>query len=171
VIDSVARTALSLNGTRLRQYSSRQHFASNLLLLPLRIAVSKVAMKSVMTASASFRPARTEMTSELGLVYFLVRAASRKTVKVWPVSLGLYRVAEVCVPRARPHLQAACPASRVVWRGARVVANATADAAFRRAVQNPVCASGQPSPVDVGRTPARSHRTAPCLHRLPAQRQ
>jgi len=29
------------------------------------------------------------MMSELGLVYFLVRAASRKTVKVWPVSLGL----------------------------------------------------------------------------------
>lgn len=28
--------------------------------------------------------------SELGFVYFLVRAASRKTVKVWPVSLGLH---------------------------------------------------------------------------------
>jgi hypothetical protein len=51
-------------------------------------------MKSVMTASASCRPARTEMMSELGLVYFLVRAASRKTVKVWPVSLGLHRASE-----------------------------------------------------------------------------
>lgn len=29
------------------------------------------------------------MMSELGLVYFLARAASRKTVKVWLVSLGL----------------------------------------------------------------------------------
>jgi hypothetical protein len=46
------------------------------------MAVSNVATKSVMTASASCRPARTEMMSELGFVYFLVRAASRKTVKV-----------------------------------------------------------------------------------------
>lgn len=53
-----------------------------LLLRPLRITVSRVAMKSVMTASASCRPARTEMMSELGFVYFLVRAASRKAVKV-----------------------------------------------------------------------------------------
>jgi hypothetical protein len=60
----------------------------NILLRPLRIVVSKVAMKSVMTVSASCSPARTEMTSELGLVYFFARAASRKTVKVWPVSLG-----------------------------------------------------------------------------------
>lgn len=43
-------------------------------------------MKSVMTASASCRPARTEIISELGLVYFFVKAASKKTVKVWPVS-------------------------------------------------------------------------------------
>ena len=43
-------------------------------------------MKSVMTASASCRPARTEIISELGFVYFFVKAASRKTVKVWPVS-------------------------------------------------------------------------------------
>jgi hypothetical protein len=119
-----------------------QHRASYLLLLPLRMAVSKVAIKSVMTASASFKPARTEMTSELGLVYFLVRAASRKTVKVWPVSLGLYRMAAVCVPRARPRLRGASPALHVVWRGARVVASAIGDAAFRRAVQSPVCASG-----------------------------
>lgn len=47
---------------------------------------SSVAMKSVMTVSALCRPARTEMMSELGLVYFLARAASRKTVKVWRVS-------------------------------------------------------------------------------------
>lgn len=53
---------------------------------PVRITVSSVAMQSVMTASASCRPARTEMMSELGFVYFLVKAASRKTVKVWPVS-------------------------------------------------------------------------------------
>jgi hypothetical protein len=43
-------------------------------------------MKSVMTVSALCKPARTEMMSELGLVYFLARAASRKTVKVWRVS-------------------------------------------------------------------------------------
>jgi hypothetical protein len=47
---------------------------------------SSMAMKSVMTVSALCRPARTEMMSELGLVYFLARAASRKTVKVWRVS-------------------------------------------------------------------------------------
>lgn len=62
-----------------------------ILLLPLRITVSRVAIKSVMTASASCRPASTEMISELGFVYFLVRAASRKTVKVWPVSPRLRR--------------------------------------------------------------------------------
>jgi hypothetical protein len=66
----------------------QQQVVYHILLLPLRIAVSSVAIKSVITASASFSPARTEMTSELGFVYFLVRAASRKTVKVWPVSLG-----------------------------------------------------------------------------------
>lgn len=54
---------------------------------PVRITVSNEAMKSVMTASASCRPARTEMMSELGFVYFLVKAASKKTVKVWLVSL------------------------------------------------------------------------------------
>jgi hypothetical protein len=43
-------------------------------------------MKSVMTVSALFRPARTAMMSELGLVYFLVKAASKKAVKVWLVS-------------------------------------------------------------------------------------
>jgi hypothetical protein len=74
VMDSVVRTALSRNGT----------------LLPLRITVSRAATKSDMTASASFRPASTAMMSELGLVYFLVRAASRNTVKVWPVSQRLY---------------------------------------------------------------------------------
>ena len=67
--------------------SSRLH----LLLRPLRITVSKVAMKSVMTASALCRPARTEMMSELGFVYFLARAASRKMVKVWLVSQRSYR--------------------------------------------------------------------------------
>ena len=46
------------------------------------MAVSSVATKSVMTASASLRPVRTDIMSELGLVYFLARAASRKTVKV-----------------------------------------------------------------------------------------
>jgi len=68
--------------------SPQQQIMSHILLLPLRIAVSSVAIKSVITTSASFSPASTEMTSELGFVYFLVRAASRKTVKVWPVSLG-----------------------------------------------------------------------------------
>jgi hypothetical protein len=85
VIDSVARIALSRSGTTLRQCvpgSAR----SNVLLLPERMTVSKVATKSVMTASALSRPARTDIMSELGFVYFLVRAASRKTVKVWPVS-------------------------------------------------------------------------------------
>lgn len=58
----------------------------HILLRPLRIAVSRVATNSVMTWSASCRPASTEMMSELGLVYFLPRAASRKTVKVYAVS-------------------------------------------------------------------------------------
>jgi hypothetical protein len=44
--------------------------------------VSKEATKSDMTASASRKPVRTEMMSELGFVYFLLRAAPRKTVKV-----------------------------------------------------------------------------------------
>lgn len=62
------------------------HAHSSLRVRPLRITVSRVAMKSVMTASASCKPARTEMMSELGFVYFFVKAASRKTVKVWLVS-------------------------------------------------------------------------------------
>lgn len=78
----------------------------HILLRPLRIDVSSVATKSVMTASASLRPASTEMTSELGLVYFLVRAASRKTVRVWSVSLELLRRAAACVPRARSRRRA-----------------------------------------------------------------
>lgn len=53
---------------------------------PVLITVSNVAMKSVMTASASFKPASTEIMSELGFVYFLVKAASKKAVKVWLVS-------------------------------------------------------------------------------------
>jgi hypothetical protein len=89
VMDSVARTALSRRGTAHGQHMFAYDADPYILLLPLRITVSSVAMKSVMTASASCRPARTEMMSELGFVYFLVRAASRKTVKVWPVSLGL----------------------------------------------------------------------------------
>lgn len=52
------------------------------------MTMSKAATKSAMTASAWWRPASTEMMSELGLVYFLVRAASRNTVKVWAVSRG-----------------------------------------------------------------------------------
>lgn len=47
---------------------------------------SKEATKSDMTASASRKPVRTEMMSELGFVYFLLRTAPRKTVKVWLVS-------------------------------------------------------------------------------------
>ena len=47
---------------------------------------SKEATKSDMTASASRKPVRTEMMSELGFVYFLLRTAPRKTVKVWFVS-------------------------------------------------------------------------------------
>ena len=58
----------------------------NLQVRPVRITVSNVAMKSVMTVSALFRPARTAMMSELGFVYFLVKAASKKAVKVWLVS-------------------------------------------------------------------------------------
>ena len=51
---------------------------------------SKEATKSDMTASASRKPVRTEMISELGFVYFLLRTASRKTVKVWLVSWRNY---------------------------------------------------------------------------------
>jgi hypothetical protein len=58
----------------------------NIHVRPVLITVSSVAMKSVMTVSALFRPARTAMMSELGLVYFLVKAASKKAVKVWLVS-------------------------------------------------------------------------------------
>jgi hypothetical protein len=57
-------------------------------LRPFRITESSVATKSVITVSASSRAARTERVSELGFVYFLLRAASRKTVKVWHVSQG-----------------------------------------------------------------------------------
>lgn len=63
---------------------------------PARITVSSVAMKSVMMASASCKPARTEIMSELGFVYFLVKAASRKTVKVWRVSHWLYSKQSAC---------------------------------------------------------------------------
>ena len=57
-----------------------------LLFRPLRMVASKEATKSDMTASASRKPVRTEMMSELGFVYFLLRTAPRKTVKVWLVS-------------------------------------------------------------------------------------
>jgi hypothetical protein len=64
----------------------RTALSRNVRLRPFRITVSRVATKSVMTVSASSRPARTKRVSELGFVYFLLRAASRKTVKVWHVS-------------------------------------------------------------------------------------
>ena len=62
------------------------HVFLDIHVRPVRITVSRVAIKSVMTASASCKPARTEIMSELGFVYFFVKAASRKTAKVWPVS-------------------------------------------------------------------------------------
>jgi hypothetical protein len=108
--------------------------------------------------------------SELGLVYFLVRAASRKTVKVWPVSLGVYRVSRACVPRARSRLRVACPASRGAGRGLRAVANVLADGASRRAGPSRVCASGPRHPACAGRTPAKSRRIGLPLHRPPAVR-
>ena len=48
--------------------------------------MSKAPTKSENTASASCRPARTEMISELGFVYRLFRTESKKTVKVLLVS-------------------------------------------------------------------------------------
>jgi hypothetical protein len=118
VIESVAWTARSRNGTRDQSAPVPATVGrAYILLRPLRMTVSRVAIKSVMTASASCNPARTEMTSELGLVYFLVRAASRKTVKVWPVSLGVYCASWACVPRAQPRLRETCPASRGAERG------------------------------------------------------
>jgi hypothetical protein len=139
------------------------------LLLPLRITVSRTATKSVMTASASCRPASTDMTSELGLVYFLVRAASRKTVKVWPVSLELYRMAAAGVPRARSRLRGASPASRPVWRGGPAAASATVSAAFRLAVWSRVCASSPRHLAGAGRTPAKSRRKALFPRRPPVR--
>ena len=59
-------------------------------LLPLRMTMSRAPTKSARTTSASWRPASTEMMSELGFVYFLVRAASKNTVKVWPVSQRMH---------------------------------------------------------------------------------
>lgn len=47
---------------------------------------SRVLTKSESTASAACSPARTDITSELGLVYLLLSTAPRKTVKVWFVS-------------------------------------------------------------------------------------
>jgi hypothetical protein len=170
-MESVARTARRRSGTGVGQLPWLQQVrASSVLLRPLRMAVSRVAMKSVMTASASCRPASTEITSELGLVYFLVRAASRKTVKVWPVSLGVYSVSQACVPRVRSRPRVACPASRRAGRGRRAVANVPADGASRRAGLTRGCASGPRCPVCVGRTPARTRPTGLPLHRLPAVR-
>jgi hypothetical protein len=167
----VARTALSRSGTGVGQLSLLQQIrALYVLLRPLRMAVSKVAMKSVMTASALCRPASTEMTSELGFVYFLVRAASRKTVKVWPVSLGVYSVSQACVPRVRSRPRVVCPALRGAERGRRAVANAPADEASRRGRQTRGVASGPRGLVCAGRTPARSRRTGLPLHRPPAMR-
>lgn len=54
------------------------------------MTISNAPTKSAMTTSASCKPARTDMMSELGFVYFLVRAASRNTVKVWPVSQRIH---------------------------------------------------------------------------------
>lgn len=68
----------------------------NIHVRPVRITVSNVAMKSVMTVSALFRPARTAMMSELGFVYFLVKAASKKAVKVWLVSQWMRLQGPVC---------------------------------------------------------------------------
>jgi hypothetical protein len=78
---------------------------------PVRITVSSVAIKSVMTESASYRPARTEMMSELGFVYFFVKAASRKAVKVWLVSHSVQsKRFDGRVPRVRLRLRGPWPA-------------------------------------------------------------
>jgi hypothetical protein len=174
-MERVARTALSRSGTGPGQHKAcGSHMPVRYLLLrPLRITVSSVATISVMTVSASCRPARTEMTSELGFVYFLARAASRKTVKVWPVSLESQGVAATAVlsssfvPRAQSRLRAVCPASRVARRASQAVASVPGDAAFRPVRLRPVCASSLRHLADAGRTPARSRRTALCLRRPP----
>lgn len=85
-MERVARTALRRRGTVSGQLCQLLVSVSLIHVRPVRITVSNVAMKSVMTASASCKPASTEIMSELGFVYFFVKAASRKTVKVWPVS-------------------------------------------------------------------------------------
>lgn len=57
-------------------------FQGDSLFRPLRMILSKAATRSERTASASSRPASTERISELGLVYFLLSTAPKKTVKV-----------------------------------------------------------------------------------------
>lgn len=49
---------------------------------PLLIAVSSVATRSWKAASTLSSPDRTSMTSELGLVYFLVKTMEKNTVRV-----------------------------------------------------------------------------------------
>ena len=67
--DDVIRTVMFVNMVYIR-------------VLPLLIATSKVATKSVNFASTSSNPARTLMMSELGLLYFLVKTAEKKDVRV-----------------------------------------------------------------------------------------
>jgi hypothetical protein len=52
-------------------------------LLPLRMILSKTATRLEITWSTSSSPARTVITSELGLVYFFFSTHAKKTVKVW----------------------------------------------------------------------------------------
>ena len=66
--------------------------------------VSSAPTKSVNTLSTWSRPAKTEMMSELGFVYFLARTAVRNVLSVWqPVSQSVSQSASppVCAPLSR----------------------------------------------------------------------
>lgn len=54
----------------------------DLQLLPFRMMPSRTVTKLEITWSTWSRPARTVMTSELGLVYFFFRTHAKKFVKV-----------------------------------------------------------------------------------------
>ena len=64
-----------------QQYDRKRPWNSQ--LLPLRIMPSNTATKFEITWSTWSRPARTVMTSELGLVYFFFKTQARKTIKVY----------------------------------------------------------------------------------------
>jgi hypothetical protein len=94
---SAALTALSLSRTILLV---RNRYilvgASYIPVRPLRMPLSNAATKSENTASASCSPASTEMMSELGFVYLLLRTSPRKMVKVFFPSVR----AQFCVRRS-----------------------------------------------------------------------